>query len=77
MYADVNTFSTALNKGLKKVGKLVGVDDLEFYAARHSWACLLYTSLQQVCLFRLGGQTGGRAAALHVEHYQRKFGNDC
>ena len=40
MYADVNTFSTALNKGLKKVGKLVGVDDLEFYAARHSWATI-------------------------------------
>lgn len=39
-YSSMDTFSSALNKGLKKVGEAVGVDDLEFYAARHSWATI-------------------------------------
>ena len=25
---------------MKKIGALIGVDDLEFYAARHSWATI-------------------------------------
>ncbi len=40
MYKDANIFNYAINKGLKKIGALVGVDDLEFYAARHSWATI-------------------------------------
>lgn len=40
MYGSMTTFSTALNRGLKKIGNLLGVDDLEFYAARHSWATI-------------------------------------
>lgn len=43
-YADHATFNTALNKGLKRIGKLIGVDDLEFYAARHSWATIARSS---------------------------------
>lgn len=39
-YSSVDAFSAALNKGLKKIGKLIGVEDLEFYAARHSWATI-------------------------------------
>ena len=39
-YSSPNTFTTAINKGLKKIGKKIGVDDLEFYAARHSWATI-------------------------------------
>ena len=41
-YASYRTFNTALNKGLKEIGRLeaVGEDDLEFYAARHTWATL-------------------------------------
>ncbi len=39
-YSSVDAFSAALNKGLKKIGKLIKVDDLEFYAARHSWATI-------------------------------------
>lgn len=41
-YADHHTFNTALNKGLKAIGKLESVkeEDLEFYAARHTWATL-------------------------------------
>lgn len=38
MYSTVNVFSDALNKGLKRIGALIGEDDLEFYAARHTWA---------------------------------------
>ena len=39
-YSTVNAFSMALNKGLKKIGQLIGVDDLEFYSARHTWATI-------------------------------------
>lgn len=39
-YSSVDAFSCALGKGLKKIGSLLGVDDLEFYAARHSWATI-------------------------------------
>ncbi|MGV8135861.1 MAG: phage integrase SAM-like domain-containing protein [Mangrovibacterium sp.] len=37
-YSTVNNFNKALNIGLKQIGKNVKVDDLEFYAARHTWA---------------------------------------
>lgn len=40
LYSSVATFTVALNKGLKRIGKLIGEDDLEFYAARHTWATL-------------------------------------
>ena len=37
-YSTRREFSAALNKGLKEVGEAVGVDGLQFYAARHTWA---------------------------------------
>lgn len=40
LYSSMDTFCAALNKGLKKIGDIIGVDDLEFYAARHSWATI-------------------------------------
>lgn len=41
-YISPDTFGTAVNKGLKLIGaeKSVKVDDLEFYASRHSWATI-------------------------------------
>ena len=41
-YADKSTFNAAINKGLKQIGALDSIkeDDLEFYAARHSWATI-------------------------------------
>jgi hypothetical protein len=39
-YSSVSSFAYAINKGLKKIGKLLNIDDLEFYAARHTWATL-------------------------------------
>lgn len=39
-YATRREFSAALNKGLKEIGKAVGVDGLQFYAARHTWATI-------------------------------------
>lgn len=39
-YSSVNAFSAALNYGLKKIGSLIKAGDLEFYAARHSWATI-------------------------------------
>lgn len=39
-YSSVDAFTAAVNHGLKIIGKMVGVDDLEFYAARHTWATL-------------------------------------
>lgn len=39
-YGTVGSFEANLNKGLKKVGTAIGVEGLEFYAARHTWATL-------------------------------------
>lgn len=40
IFAD-NCFDiVSINKLLKSIGKDIGVDDLEFYAARHSWATI-------------------------------------
>lgn len=39
-YIDPDGFNRAINKGLKQIGEAVGVDGLNFYAARHSWATL-------------------------------------
>lgn len=39
-YSTRENFNGAINKGLKKIGAAIGVNDLEFYAARHTWATL-------------------------------------
>lgn len=39
-YGDEKTFNKAINYGLKEIGSLLEVDDLEYYAARHSWATI-------------------------------------
>lgn len=39
-YADEKGFNKAINYGLKEIGAILGVDDLEYYAARHSWATI-------------------------------------
>lgn len=40
LYSSIDTFTAAINKGLKVIGKALGISDLEFYAARHSWATI-------------------------------------
>lgn len=39
-YADEKGFNKAINYGLKEIGELLEIDDLEYYAARHSWATI-------------------------------------
>ncbi|GCB33434.1 phage integrase SAM-like domain-containing protein [Bacteroides faecalis] len=39
-YVDEKSFNKAINYGLKEIGALLEVDDLEYYAARHSWATI-------------------------------------
>ena len=39
-YCDEKGFNKAINYGLKEFGSILGVDDLEYYAARHSWATI-------------------------------------
>ena len=39
-YVDEKSFNKAINYGLKEIGSLLGIDDLEYYAARHSWATI-------------------------------------
>ena len=46
-YADEKAFNKAVNYGLKEIGSLLGIDDLEYYAARHSWATI---ALNKVCI---------------------------
>lgn len=57
MYADYKNFNKAINKGLKEIEKSINdinranqsgeiIDDLEFYAARHSWATIAANDLK-------------------------------
>lgn len=39
-YSSANAFNWNLNKRLKEIGTIIEVEDLEFYAARHSWATI-------------------------------------
>lgn len=39
-YRDSRAFNKAINKGLKEIGEQLHIDDLEYYAARHSWATI-------------------------------------
>ena len=39
-YGDEKTFNKAINSGLKEIGSILEVDDLEYYASRHSWATI-------------------------------------
>lgn len=39
-YATPDAFNKAINAGLKQIGEVLGIEDLEYYAARHSWATI-------------------------------------
>ena len=39
-YGDEKTFNKAINSGLKEIGSILEVDDLEYYEASHSWATI-------------------------------------
>ena len=39
-YSNEKIFNKAINRGLKEIGALLGIDDLEYYAARHSWTTI-------------------------------------
>ena len=39
-YRDHKAFNKAINKGLKEIGDELQIEDLEYYAARHSWATI-------------------------------------
>ena len=39
-FLSYNIFFTSINSGLKEIGSILEVDDLEYYAARHSWATI-------------------------------------
>jgi integrase len=40
LYNTDKNFNRAINIGLKTIGDKLNIDDLEFYAARHSWATI-------------------------------------
>ena len=39
-YRDSRAFNKAINIGLKEIGNILNIEDLEYYAARHSWATI-------------------------------------
>lgn len=41
-FSTMESFNRAINIGLKEVGKELGIDSLQFYAARHSMATIAY-----------------------------------
>ncbi len=40
LYSDHLNLNRAINKGLIEIGNLTGIEDLKYYAARHSWATI-------------------------------------
>ena len=44
-FKEVKNFNGTLNTGLKEIGKIIGVPDLTFYAARHSMATIATNDL--------------------------------
>ena len=40
MYSDPDTFNAAIGKGLRQIRKVIGIDYLVFYSARHSFATI-------------------------------------
>lgn len=47
-YASPANFNAALNDGMKLIGEVLGIEALEFYAARHSWASIAQSSYVRV-----------------------------
>lgn len=45
-YSTADSFNRAINYGLKEIGKILEIDDLEYYAARHSWATIAVNKLK-------------------------------
>lgn len=45
MYRNENDFVRAINLGLKEIGAELGIERLQFYAARHSWATIARNDL--------------------------------
>ena len=45
LYHTEKNFNRAINYGLKDIGEKLGLFDLEFYAARHSWATIAINKL--------------------------------
>lgn len=39
-YYNEKAFNKAINYGLKEIGTILNIEDLEYYAARHSWATI-------------------------------------
>lgn len=54
-YGDRCAFNKALNKGLNTVGAAIGIPDLTFYAARHSWATIARTPVAEPGSSEIGG----------------------
>lgn len=44
LYSNERAFNSAINESLKKIGGLIGVEALTYYAARHSWATIAHSS---------------------------------
>jgi integrase len=44
-YSDMKGLNKSINKGLKLIGEELEIEDLEYYAARHSWATIAQSRL--------------------------------
>ena len=71
-YGDEKTFNKAINSGLKEIGSILEVDDLEYYAARHTWATMAYH-----CEIHPGiiSEAMGHSSITVTETYLKPFSN--
>ena len=62
-YKDSNGFNLKINDFLKSIGQAVGVDNLQFYAARHTWLTLFVNECG-------GAESDGAFCLGHVSDYR-------
>ena len=72
MYNTANNLNRAINVGLKEIDKLLKVDNLELYAARHTWATTAY-----YCEIHPGviSEAMGHSSITVTETYLKPFRN--
>ena len=76
-YVNEKAFNKAINKGLKEIGNILKIEDLEYYAARHSWATIALNKVG-VCKYVVHEALNHIDEAMRVTdiYIERDFSNE-
>jgi integrase len=50
LFANTIGFNSTVNEYLKTIGKAIGIKEIDFYAARHTWATLFVKECEDVSI---------------------------